>query len=248
MYSNTESHYSVIESKNHKGLLGKVSDAVRYLWTYWQSSDGSSNVNAMHHTSHLCNWFPIDCAACKWNTCTFAGLQAFVLDLQHHRMGLLWIERSFKEHPGAVTLSIYCMIISECVCVCESVLAVCAVSVVFEQRIHAAKIRGHPWHLTPINQTSAEFYSLSVSPFLFLPPSLSLPLTGSLHVVKFISPGDGWERNKRDEVGRKEKNRQWPWLGRWVNDQTSWQLCVSVCVCVCVCVFMPNVCVCVSVR
>ena len=109
MYSNTESHYSVIESKNHKGLLGKVSDAVRYLWTYWQSSDGTSNVNAMHHTSHLCNWFPIDFAACKWNSCTFAGLQAFVLDLQHHRMGLLWIEWSFKEHPAAVTPSIYCI-------------------------------------------------------------------------------------------------------------------------------------------
>ena len=152
----------------------------------------------MHHTSHLCNWFSIDCTACKWNACTFAGLQAFVFDLQHHKIGLSWIEQSFKEHFSAVILSIHCMIISECVCVCvcEWVLAVWAVSVVFEQRIHAAKIRGHPWHLTPINQTSAEFYSLSVSLFLFLPPSLlfsSLPLTGSLHVVKFISPGEGGE-------------------------------------------------------
>lgn len=206
MYSNTESHYSVIESKNHKGLLGKVSDAVRYLWTYWQSSDGTSNVNAMHHTSHLCNWFPIDFAACKWNSCTFAGLQAFVLDLQHHRMGLLWIERSFKEHPAAVTPSIYCMIISECVC--ESVLAVCAVSVVFEQRIHAAKIRGHPWHLTPINQTSAEFYSLSVSLFLFLPPSLPPFLFRWLAVFTWWSSlalGTGGRGIREMKLGEKRK-------------------------------------------
>lgn len=136
--------------------------------------------------------------------------------------------------------------VGECVCVRESVLAVCAVSVVFEQRIHAAKIRGHLWHLTPINQTSAEFYSLSVSLFLSLPP---LPVLFRWLAVftwwSSLALGTGGRGireggKKRDEVGRKEKNRQWPWLGRWVNDQTSWQLCV------CVCVFMPNVCV--SVR
>ena len=175
MYSNTESHYSVIESKNHKGLLGKVSDAVRYLWTYWQSSDGSSNVNAMHHTSHLCNWFPIDSAACKWNTCTFAGLQAFVLDLQHHRMGLLWIERSFKEHPGAVTLSIYCMIISECVCVCVSQFWLCVLfqwslnNVSMQQRSEAI-----PDTSLPLTKHQQNFilslsppFSSSLPPFLF---------------------------------------------------------------------------------
>lgn len=62
--------------------------------------------------------FQLIFSACKWNTCTFAGLQAFVFDLQHHRIGLSWIERTFKEHFSAVILSIHCMIISESVSVC----------------------------------------------------------------------------------------------------------------------------------
>lgn len=128
MYSNTELHYSVIKSKNHKGLPGKVSDAVRCLWTYWQNSDGINNVNAMHHTSHLCNWFSIDFPACKWNACTFAGLQAFVFDLEHHRVGLSWTEQSFKEHFSAVILSIHCMIISKCVCMWVNFGCVCCFS------------------------------------------------------------------------------------------------------------------------
>lgn len=131
---------------------------------------------------------------------------AFVFDLQHHRIGLSWIERSFKEHFSAVTLSIYCMIISECVC--ESVLAACAVSVVFEQRIHAAKIRGHPWHLTPINQTSAEFYSLSVSLFLFLPPSLPPVLFRWLAVFTWWSSlalGTGGRGIREMKLGEKRK-------------------------------------------
>lgn len=125
---------------------------------------------------------------------------------------------------------VYDNLLSVCECVCESVLAVCAVSVVFEQCIHAAKIRGHPWHFTPINQTSAEFFTISL--FLFLPPTRSLPLTGSLHMVKFISPGDAWETNKRDEVGRKEKNKTVTLvrkMGKWSN------ALAAVCMCVCLC-------------
>lgn len=204
MYSNTESHYSVIESKNHKGLLGKVSDAVRYLWRYWQSSDGTHNVNAMHHTSHLCNWFPIDFAACKWNTCTFGASGCFCVWPTTSQDGFIMNWAEFQRALQRCH-SINLLYDNLWVCVREPVLAVCAVSVVFEQRIHAAKIRGHPWHLTPINQTSAEFYSLSVSLFLFLPPTCSLPLTGSLHMVKFISPGDGWERIREMKLGEKRK-------------------------------------------
>ncbi len=172
MYSNTESHYSVIESKNHKGLPGKVSDAVRYLWTYWQSSDGTSNVNAMHHTSHLCNWFSIDFAACKWNTCTFTASRAFVFDLQHHRIGLSWIELSFKEHFSAVTLSIHCMIISEYVCVRQFWLCVLFQwslnNVSMQQRSEAIPDTSLP--LTKHQQNFILSLSLSFSPSL--PPSL----------------------------------------------------------------------------
>lgn len=54
--------------------------------------------------------------------------------------------------------------------------------------------------------------SLSLSFAPPTPPFFPLPLTGSLHVVKFISPGDGWEKSKRDgvgggEVGRKEEKQ-----------------------------------------
>jgi len=248
MYSNTESHYSVIESKNHKGLPGKVSDAVRYLLTYWQSSDGTDDVNAMHRIfmQLVFNWFC--CMQMKrMYICWIAGFCArpttsqdrFIVDWADFQRAL---RRCHSVNPLYDNLWV-------CVCVCESVLAVCAVSVVFEQRIHAAKIRGHPWHLTPINQTSAEFYSLSVSLSPSLPPSLPSVLFRWLAVFTWrsslalgtagrgISEGKkrwSWEKREKQTVTLVRE------MGKWSNELA------AAYVCVCVCIYA--VCVCVSVR
>lgn len=191
--------------------------------------------------------------ACKWTACTFAGLQAFVFDLEHHRTGLPWIEWSFKELLSTVILSIHSIIICVCVSVCERQFWLCAL---FHWSLNNASIQQRseaiPDTSLPLTKHQQNFsLSLCLPPPPTPSPLRSLPLTGTLHVVKFISPGERWERSKgggggvkRDELGRKEKNRQWPWLERWVNDQTSWQLCVRMCV-----YFMPNgVCVCVRVK
>lgn len=119
------------------------------------------------------------------------------------RRGLSWIERSFKEHFSTVILSIHCMIISQCVYVSQFWLCVLFQwslnNVSMQQRSEAIPDTSLP--LTKHQQNFILCLSLSFSSSL--PPSCSLPLTGSLHVVKFISPGDGWERNKRG--GEKER-------------------------------------------
>lgn len=122
-------------------------------------------------------------------------------------------------------------------CVSALVSAVCAVSVVFEQHIQAAEIRGHPWHLTPFNHTSAEFYPPPPSLPLFLPfshpfSSISSSSTHGESSQAVVHQGGQTEM----KLCRKEKPRQWPWLEGWLNDQTSWQLYAFTHVYVCVCV------------
>lgn len=80
----------------------------------------------------------------------------------------------------------------------------------------------------------------------FLP---SLYFSSSLQPVLFrwlavftwwssLALGTGERRIREMKLGEKRKTRQWPWLGRWVNDQTPWQRCACVCVYAKTCVWV----------